>query len=146
MFVGQHHTHRAPPSPTIEKGPDPRQHLRERTAPHQGQYRCHPAVGRSKIMHRNLGTADALSMSISGRWIVLISGLSVAVYVMWPETGVDVTVPDPVSSGEPASSIGASIVFGPSARMPFVAWLSGGGGLVSDAPDGGTSLRPAVGR
>ena len=32
-------------------------------------------------------------MSASGRFILLISGLSVAVYVMWPETGADMTVP-----------------------------------------------------
>jgi len=32
-------------------------------------------------------------MSTSGRLILLIAGLSVAVYAMWPETGADVTVP-----------------------------------------------------
>jgi hypothetical protein len=54
-------------------------------------------------------------MSASGRFILLISGLSVAVYVMWPETGADMTVPpdqerqddrrsNPESSGKSALS------------------------------------------
>ena len=83
--------------------------------PDQGDYRCHPTLGGFKIMLGNPGTAEALSMSASGRFILLISGLTVAVYVMWPETGAEVTVPpdqerqedrgsNPESSGKSALS------------------------------------------
>jgi hypothetical protein len=66
-------------------------------------------------MKVNFRLAEALSMSASGRFILLISGVSVAVYVMWSETGTDVTVPpdqeqkedqapNPESSGKSALS------------------------------------------
>ena len=109
---------------TSSPGQDPRGHLRERTEPHQGDYRCHSRLGRFKIILENQGTAEALTMSASGQIILLFSGLSVAAYVIWSGTGKDVTVrPDqeqqqdqvsnPASSGksvfsrsgEPSSSI-----------------------------------------
>jgi hypothetical protein len=96
---------------TSSPGQDPRGHLRERTEPHQGDYRCHPRLGRFKIILENQGTAEALTMSTSGHIILLFSGLSVAAYVIWSGTGKDVTgrpdqdqrqyqVSNPASSGK----------------------------------------------
>ena len=47
-------------------------------------------------------------MSTSGRLILLISGLSVAVYVMWPKTGADMTVPPAQEQQEARGSNAAS--------------------------------------
>src|SRR5215468_10206272 len=45
-------------------------------------------------MLRDMGRPEALSMSAGGRFVLLISGLSIAVYVMSSGTGTDVPVSD----------------------------------------------------